>query len=590
MTYVSPTKPMAHQEEALHRRMLRPPGYADVFADNSEMGCGKSATILYEWQKHVSEQYVTDLLVVAPAGCLRNWHADKSESQPSELKRHLDPRLLKLMSIAAWSPKEKDRRTVRELIKVTDRPRALFVNVEAISTSLDVTDLCIQFLCAGRAMMVIDESTCLRGQPKLPRSRNGSIRTKRIVLDLAPLAKARRILTGLMTPKSPLDLYWQFHFLDKKILGHVSYATFQARYALTKRACYEKDPVIRGKLREAMGLTRINPYDGYLRGRLQKVYDVLNERTAAECREKGLPEPVGRIVAPFRNEDQVRAELELWADDLSRDAAVECILRLGGWITSHIEIEEFRNLDELQAKIAPFSHRVLKKDCMDLPDKIYQARDVELTTEQQRMYKEILQHAITELEGQHVRAPTVLAQMTRLHQVVLGHCVDETGAVFDVPSRRIDALMEVLADHSGKAIIWSSYRREIDKIVKRLSEEYEAASVASYHGGNKNVRDEEERRFLTDPRCKFMVSTQAAGGRGNTWIVADLVIYCGNNYDLEHRMQSEDRSHRKGQTRHVTYVDLICRDTVEERIVQALRGKIDLATVINGENYRSWLI
>ena len=87
-----------------------------------------------------------------------------------------------------------------------------------------------------------------------------------------------------------------------------------------------------------------------------------------------------------------------------------------------------------------------------------------------------------------------------------------------------------------------------------------------------------------------MVSTQAAGGKGNTWTVADLTVYCSNSYDLEHRLQSEDRNHRKGQKKSVTYIDLICRGTVEERIIKALRQKIDLSTAITGENYREWLI
>ena len=87
-----------------------------------------------------------------------------------------------------------------------------------------------------------------------------------------------------------------------------------------------------------------------------------------------------------------------------------------------------------------------------------------------------------------------------------------------------------------------------------------------------------------------MVSTPASGGMGNNWACADLVIYYANNYDLAHRMQSEDRAHRVGQTRSVTYVDLVCPGTVDEKILQALRDKINLATTITGDNYQEWLI
>jgi len=78
--------------------------------------------------------------------------------------------------------------------------------------------------------------------------------------------------------------------------------------------------------------------------------------------------------------------------------------------------------------------------------------------------------------------------------------------------------------------------------------------------------------------------------RGNTWVVADLVVYYANNYDLEQRDQSEDRAHRVGQVNRVTYVDLIVQGTRENKVVQNLRNKIDLATAINREGQREWLI
>ena len=237
---------------------------------------------------------------------------------------------------------------------------------------------------------------------------------------------------------------------------------------------------------------------------------------------------------------------------------------------------------------------------MDLPPKVYQTRDVDLTPEQRRMYDEILRHATTELDGQHVVAKTVIAQMLRLHQVALGHCADDEQRVFDVPSHRVDALIEVLEDHDGPAIIWSHYRFELDKIVRRLGAHFGPRSVAQFHGGNRGEREEEERRFLGgDAECDYMVASQGAGGRGNTWVAQarrsgrrpiGLMVYCSNSFDLEHRLQSEDRAHRRGQTGGLTLVDLIARGTVEEKIVRALRAKIDLASAVTGENYREWLI
>ena len=87
-----------------------------------------------------------------------------------------------------------------------------------------------------------------------------------------------------------------------------------------------------------------------------------------------------------------------------------------------------------------------------------------------------------------------------------------------------------------------------------------------------------------------MVATQGAGMRGNTWVVADLAIYYSNNHDLEQRDQSEDRIHRIGQNRRVTIVDLVTQGTREWKVIQSLRKKIDLATMINREGHREWLI
>ena len=133
---------MAHQTEALRRRALRPPGYADAFADLIDMGGGKSKIVLDEWQQMLSSGTISDLLVVAPAGSIRNWYEDKSDDQPSELKRHLDSKLLKTLKFAGWGRGVAARKSCHDLLKIKSKPRALFVNVEAISTSEEATKLC----------------------------------------------------------------------------------------------------------------------------------------------------------------------------------------------------------------------------------------------------------------------------------------------------------------------------------------------------------------------------------------------------------------------------------------------------------------
>ena len=251
----------------------------------------------------------------------------------------------------------------------------------------------------------------------------------------------------------------------------------------------------------------------------------------------------------------------------------------------------YRNIEELQAKIRPHSYRVLKEDCLDLEPKQYATRDVALTKEQKKIYNNLKLSATASLGNDRwVTATQVITQILRLDQVLCGHVIDEEGMLHDVPENRTAILVEILNEHSGKAIIWTAYDHCVRKIATTLRKEFGEASVACFWGGNRSTRHEDEARFKSDPECRFMVSTPSAGGKGNTWVVADLVIYHSSTNNLEHRAQSEDRAHRDGQTATVHYIDLVARGTVDEAKLKAIRAKIDMSSIINGDNYREWLI
>jgi SNF2 family DNA or RNA helicase len=150
--------------------------------------------------------------------------------------------------------------------------------------------------------------------------------------------------------------------------------------------------------------------------------------------------------------------------------------------------------------------------------------------------------------------------------------------------------MSVLEETEGKAIIWAHYQYDITEIIKTVTKEYGPGSIVDYYG----LTPQEERqpnikRFQDDPKCRFIVGTPSTGGYGITLTAANTVIYYSNGYDLEKRLQSEDRAHRIGQKKSVTYVDLMADDTVDEKIVQALRKKINIASEVLGEELRSWI-
>jgi len=255
------------------------------------------------------------------------------------------------------------------------------------------------------------------------------------------------------------------------------------------------------------------------------------------------------------------------------------------------QIVGFRNLDELTFKIDQFSYRVLKQDCLDLPDKIYTVRYVGLTKQQRDMYNSIKQHALVMLDnGELSTAPAVITQMLRLQQILSGHLKTDDGDTIYFDSKRMDALKEILEEHDGKAIIWSRFRYDIQQITKMLNDTFGQGCAASYYG---DTSDDERQKAVNDfqnsEHLKFFVGNPSTAGYGLTLTEADLVIYYANDFNLETRAQSEDRAHRIGQKNNVTYVDLISEGTIDERIVKSLQSKIDIGAKVLGEEAREWL-
>ena len=504
MTYVSRHEPWKHQHEALDKMRDRP-----AFALLMAMRTGKTKTLLDNWGALVCDDECDDLLVIAPAGVYRTWE--------TAINDHIGEALRPKILVFTWSAKQdgaKAQLKQDSFMRNRTRQRILLVNVEALSRVQRARDLCTEFLSQRRCMLAVDESTVIKNPI--------AERTKYINRKLKELATHRRILSGLPTPKSPLDLYSQFEFLDSKILGFTSYRSFRARYAVTRR----------------MNMSG-------------RSFDIV----------------VG-----------------------------------------------YRDVEELQQRIQPHSFRVQLEDCYDLPPKMYTVREVKLTPEQERIYREIKQFATSEIEeNAHVTATVVITQILRMHQVLCGHVGTEDGKFLDIPENRTKTLIELLEEHDGKGIVWCSYDADVRKVSLEIEnsiieqveeptvnsygkEEYRKPDesklryVARFWGGNKSSREDEEKKFLNDPQCRYMVATAAAGGRGRTWTVADLVVYYSNTADLEHRSQSEERAQGVNKTKSVLYVDLVAPGTVDEKMLQTLRNKIDMAGAITSDNWKEWVV
>ena len=248
--------------------------------------------------------------------------------------------------------------------------------------------------------------------------------------------------------------------------------------------------------------------------------------------------------------------------------------------------------NELSDILDKFSYRVLKEDCLDLPEKVFTKRLVELTPEQDKAYKQMKQMALAMLDnGEVMTTVNVMTQLMRLHQITCGHFKADDGTTTALKNNRMDALLQLLEETDGKVIIWANYREDIKNIVAALKKAYGDASTVEYHGGvDPTLRQENIALFQEkNGPTRYFVGNAQTGGYGITLTAANTVIYYSNNYDLEKRLQSEDRAHRIGQTGSVTYIDLVAEKTIDERIIKSLKSKVNIANEIMGEDIKDWI-
>jgi len=250
----------------------------------------------------------------------------------------------------------------------------------------------------------------------------------------------------------------------------------------------------------------------------------------------------------------------------------------------------YRNLSELADKLKSFSYRVLKDDCLDLPPKTFMKRIIQLTPDQRKIYTQMKQMALAEMNGKMITTATVLTQLMRLQQITCGHFKADDGTIQEIDNNRMKELMDLLDEIEGKTVIWAHWQSDVKDIIKAVVEEYEEGCCVDYYGLTpQNERQENINKFQNDPKVRFFIGTPATGGYGITLTGASNMIYYSNGYDLEKRQQSEARIDRIGQKKPMTYIDILAEDTIDEKIVKCLRKKVNIATEIMGEELKAWI-
>jgi SNF2 family DNA or RNA helicase len=250
----------------------------------------------------------------------------------------------------------------------------------------------------------------------------------------------------------------------------------------------------------------------------------------------------------------------------------------------------YQRLDELAESLKPFSYRILKDECLDLPPKTYMKRIIQLTPEQKKVYEQMKKMALATLNNKTITTMNVITQLMRLQQITCGHFKADDDSVQEIKNNRITELMNLLEEVEGKAIIWAHWRHDIATIVREIEKEY-PGSVMTYYGDTTIEDRQKAIKEIQNPESKvrFLVGTPQTAGYGITLTGASTMIYYSNGYDLEKRQQSEARIDRIGQEKPMTYIDILAEDTIDEKIVKSLRKKVNIATEIMGEELKAWI-
>lgn len=476
--YTFKTKPKQHQIEAFNKAHNK-----ENFAYLCEMGTGKTKMCIDDMHALYEAKTIDAVVVIAPKGVYANWL--------NELETHSP----KYQAILWNSAKTSNKSYLGDLSQFCLTPinglKYFIINVEALSRPGKALTFLTNFIKMNNCAIVIDESTCIKN-PKAKRTK--------AIIQLRPLAKARRILTGSPVTNSPLNLYSQFEFLSKRILGYSSFYGFRADVAIMKQM--------------NLGTRTFNVVQGYDKEALYR-------------------------------------------------------------ITKRFE---------------PHAALYKKSECLDLPEKIYYKRYVELSDEQRKDYNQLAEELMITIDNEPLlTVNNVLTKIMKLHQIACGFLNYEEG-IKEYNSTKFDELENTIDEMSGKIIIWSTYIHNLKQIEKLIQEKYPDDNYVMYYGDvDQASREDAIEQFQNNPNCRFFIGNPQTAGYGLTLTAAENEIYFSNSYDIEKRQQSEDRAHRIGQTKSVNIVDIVARDTVDETILKSLVTKKKLQDIVVEDGWKKAL-
>ncbi len=570
--YQFKTKPFNHQREEWERSKD-----VEAFAILWEQGTGKSKlaidTACWLWL----QELIDGVLIVAPNGVHRNW-------VEQEIPDHL-PDMAMDQSVAFHyrsqsSTTKWHKQALRDLLDYKGFAW-LAVSYEAFVTQTCKRTL-INFFDQRKLLYILDESHYIKSP--------SAARTKSI-LKSAKYAPYRRILTGTPVAQGPFDVYSQVQFLDERYWNREELSTFTE--FKTHFGVFEKtyNPHLKKQYNEKKKVWErcegglVDVVIGYRR--LDELRRLLKPISSRVTKDEVLDLPAKLYQKRFfpmgaeqaKIYKAMRDEFMVWLD-------------MGGLDQDVIDY----GMPEPAPSVCPTCHGQHE---LQLDGYIYQCPDCSRP-------EDILGH-----EGDTpVIALLALTRLLRLQQITCGYLPtdDEEEPMFTLPgvNRRLEILCEIAENAQHKLIVWARFQKDISLILWELekrgikavrydglvNEDERAESKALFKG----VRTVFEKGVMVgrvpvpeEEQAKVFVANPAAGATGLTLTEAKTVVYYSNSFKLIDRLQSEDRAHRIGQSNEVLYVDLIAEDSIDEKIVESLRNKFNVASQITGDSLREWL-
>lgn len=249
----------------------------------------------------------------------------------------------------------------------------------------------------------------------------------------------------------------------------------------------------------------------------------------------------------------------------------------------------YKNLDKLQKLLIPHTYRVLKKDCLDLPPKVFKTRYFELEPAQRKVYDHLEDESRIVLADGTISPVKRLAALMKLQQVTSGYVIvpvpgeDPIMRFVSDENPRLETFVDMVEDIDDEqsVIVWARFRPELEAIAAALKSL--GKTFAEYHGGVGEADREAAVNDFQSGKVQYFVGNAQSGGIGLTLTRAEQVVYYSNSFDLEQRLQSEDRAHRIGQKKTVVYTDFAAVDTIDQSITRSLQMKQDVAAEVLGD-------